>query len=96
MIPYGTLQIQTCRLVQIFESVYPGIPAPPELQGWATTSSIIERVRKYSAVSALPCTWNVSLLRVSYKWYDLISGKWYDLISGQWYDLISGMIQLGV
>ncbi len=31
LIPYGTLQIQTCRLVQIFESVYPGIPAPPEL-----------------------------------------------------------------
>ena len=31
LLSHGTLQIQTCRLVQIFESADPGIPAPPEL-----------------------------------------------------------------
>ena len=31
LISHGTLQIQICRLVQIFESVDAGIPAPPEL-----------------------------------------------------------------
>ena len=31
LISYGTLHIQTCISVQIYESAYPCIPAPPEL-----------------------------------------------------------------
>ena len=33
LISHGTLHVQTCISVQIFEGVDPGIPAPPELVG---------------------------------------------------------------
>ena len=33
LVSHGTLHIQTCRSVQIFESAYLGSPAPRELYG---------------------------------------------------------------
>ena len=51
LLSHGTLQIQTCRLVQIFDNADPGIPAPPELKGRA----VVENLFHFMCVGIICC-----------------------------------------